>query len=106
MARSCEAETLASLADDWDAYDVGQRRQVLESIFSEIVVEEGRLVSATPRPVWLDYIEQTGVLKADAGFSWRRRRESRTLRTELRLELRDGRLVRADVPPPSRRKAA
>ncbi len=70
------SETIATLTDDWDELDGGQRRQVLETIFGEVVVDEGRLVSATPRPGWLDYIEQTGVLSAKPVCVGRRRRES------------------------------
>ena len=70
-------ETIATLTDDWDELDGGQRRQVLETIFSEVEVDEGRLVSATPRAGWLDYIERTGVLSVGAPvLVGRRRRES------------------------------
>ncbi len=70
-------DTIATLTDDWDELDGGQRRQVLETIFSEVVVDDGRLVSATPRPGWLDYIERTGVLTMGAPvLVGRRRRES------------------------------
>jgi len=70
-------ETIATLTDDWDELDGGQRRQVLETIFSEVEVDEGRLVSATPRAGWLDYIERTGVLNMKTPvLVGRRRRES------------------------------
>ena len=71
------SDTIATLTDDWDQLDGGQRRQVLATIFSELVLDEGRLVSATPRPGWLDSITRTGVLYETPAF-WvgRRRRES------------------------------
>jgi Recombinase zinc beta ribbon domain/Recombinase len=88
------SETIATLTDDWDDLDGGHRRQVLETIFSELVLDEGRLVSATPRPGWLDYIERTGVLSVGAPvLVGRRRRESDPLHTKLTLTLVKGRLV-------------
>lgn len=69
------SETIVTLTDDWDDLDPGQRFRALETIFSEVVVNEGRIASATPRPAWLDYIERTGVL-APRVLAWRRRRES------------------------------
>ena len=71
------SETIANLTNDWDDLDGGARRQVLGTIFSEVVVDEGRLVSATPKPGWLDYIERTGVLNLKTPvLDLRRRRES------------------------------
>jgi hypothetical protein len=55
--------------------DAGQRRQVLETIFSEVRVDDGVLVSATPRSGWIPYLE--GVLTARTPVCvGRRRRES------------------------------
>lgn len=71
------SETIVALTDDWNELDGGQRRQVLETIFSEVQVDDERLVSATPRPGWLDYIERTGVLNTKTAVcDGRRRRES------------------------------
>jgi len=33
------------------------RRQVLETFFSDVEIEDGRLVAATPRAGWLQYLE-------------------------------------------------
>ncbi|MGH2450505.1 MAG: hypothetical protein ACRDGE_04390, partial [Candidatus Limnocylindria bacterium] len=74
------SETIGSLVDDWDAMDAGQKRRVLESIFQDVVLDEGQLVSATPRAGWLDYLE--AILESPQGgrrrgvFDVRRRRES------------------------------
>ena len=48
---------LASLVAEWDALDGGERRQVLETIFSDVEIDDGRLVAATPRAGWLRYLE-------------------------------------------------
>lgn len=52
------SETIESLVHDWPQMDAGQKRQVLETIFSEVMLDGGRLTCATPQPGWLPYIER------------------------------------------------
>jgi hypothetical protein len=75
--RRCGARRIGTSPEECDVLDGEQRRQILERIFSEVLVDDGRLVSATPRSGWLDYIERTGVLTMGAPvLVGRRRRES------------------------------
>ncbi|HEV8670611.1 MAG TPA: hypothetical protein VGS01_07735 [Candidatus Limnocylindria bacterium] len=69
------ADTIASLVDDWPRMDAGQKRQVLETVFVDVTIEDGALSAATPRAGWLPYLESllgTRVSVRDE----RRRRES------------------------------
>jgi hypothetical protein len=68
------AESIGSLVDDWPLMDAGQKRQVLETIFADVSLEDGALVAATPRSGWIPYLE--AVLGRAASFHGRRRRES------------------------------
>jgi site-specific DNA recombinase len=68
-------ETIATLVDDWEAMDAGVRRQLLESIFTEIKLEDGALVSATPRAGWQEHIADALEAKTSV-CDGRRRRES------------------------------
>ena len=70
QARSAPAisRRLTSLVDLWDGMSAGQRRSVLDELLEEIVVGDGRIVSAKPKPEWLDYIEEVtaGASSVDA----------------------------------------
>src|SRR5439155_27293934 len=69
------AATIATLVDDWPRMDAGQKRQLLETVFVDVTIEDGALKAATPRAGWLRHIE--AALGARASIrDGRRRRES------------------------------
>ncbi|HAF11251.1 MAG TPA: hypothetical protein DCK98_14370 [Chloroflexi bacterium] len=47
-------DQIRTLVDDWPAMSAQQKRRVLDTIFSAVELDGGMLVSATPRPGWLD----------------------------------------------------
>jgi site-specific DNA recombinase len=49
---------LSTIVDRWQEMNAGQRRRLLDTVFDELVVGEGRLVSATPKAGWLDYFDE------------------------------------------------
>ena len=55
---SGQNDRLTSLVDDWQALTAGEKRQLLDTIFTELVVDGQELVSATPRPGWSQHIDQ------------------------------------------------
>jgi hypothetical protein len=69
------ADTIASLVDDWPRMDAGQKRQVLETVFVDITIEDGALSAATPRAGRLPYLESPLGMRASVRDE-RRRRES------------------------------
>jgi hypothetical protein len=50
-------DQIRTLVDDWSEMCAEQKRRVLDTIFSAVEMDGGMLVSATPRPGWLKYLE-------------------------------------------------
>ncbi len=50
-------DQIRTLVDDWPRMDAAAKREVLDTIFTEVLLEDGQLVSATPRAGWLTYLE-------------------------------------------------
>ena len=67
-------DQIRTLVDDWPRMDAAAKREVLDTIFTEVQLENGQLVSATPRPGWLTYLENalaaTGKRVGDARGWW------------------------------------
>lgn len=78
---------LTALTEDWDRMDASQRRRVLGTIFTDIEIEAGELVAATPRPGWLPYLERVCATRGRGAMNPRR--------ANVTLRLVNGRLVRA-----------
>ncbi len=52
------AATLTTLVDRWDEMRADQRQSLLKSLFAELVVRDGRIESAKPKPDWLPVLEE------------------------------------------------
>ena len=67
-------DQIRTLVDDWSRMDAAAKRQVLDTIFTEVQLEDGQLVSATPRAGWITYLENalapTGKRVGDARGWW------------------------------------
>lgn len=50
-------EQIRTLVDDWPRMDAAAKREVLDTIFTDVRLDDGALVAATPRPGWLAYLE-------------------------------------------------
>jgi hypothetical protein len=50
-------DQIKTLVDDWPEMSAQHKRRVLDTIFSAVEMDGGMLVSATPRPGWLQYLE-------------------------------------------------
>lgn len=62
-------EQIRTLVDDWPRMDAAAKREVLDTIFTDVRLDDGALVAATPRPGWLAYLE-TALAPVGAGRGW------------------------------------